>query len=58
MTSTLAYLDNLAPGTRYEAQVRAISDVGAGQFSAIQRMLTYQGRNAQFLVHKTAYLHT
>jgi hypothetical protein len=42
VTSTLAYLDNLAPGTKYEAQVRALSDVGAGQFSAIQRMLTYQ----------------
>ena len=36
-------LENLSPGTSYQVQVRAVSDVGNGPISDIGTLLTYQG---------------
>ena len=36
-------LENLSPGTNYQVQVRAVSDVGSGPFSDVRMLLTYRG---------------
>ena len=36
-------LENLSPGTSYQVQVRAISDVGSGPFSDMRTLSTYRG---------------
>ena len=36
-------LENLSPGTSYQVQVRAISDVGSGPFSDVRTLLTNRG---------------
>ena len=36
-------LENLSPGTSYQVQVRAVSDVGSGSFSDMRTLLTYRG---------------
>ena len=46
VTSTSTTLDNLSAGTSYQVQVRAVSDVGAGQYSPIRTITTYQGMNS------------
>ena len=46
VTSTSTTLENLSAGTSYQVQVRAVSDVGAGQFSPIRTITTYQGLNS------------
>ena len=43
VTSTSSTLDNLSPGTSYQVQVRAVSDVGGGQYSEIRTITTYRG---------------
>ena len=43
MTSTSTTLENLSAGTRYEVQVRAISDGGAGPYSNVGTNTTYRG---------------
>ena len=36
-------LENLSPGTSYQVQVRAVSDVGSGPFGDVKTLLTYRG---------------
>ena len=36
-------LENLSPGTSYQVQVRAVSDVGSGPFSDLRALLAYRG---------------
>ena len=43
MTSTSTTLENLSPGTSYQVQVRAVSDVGAGPYSDVGTLSTYRG---------------
>ena len=43
VTSTSTYLENLTAGTRYQVQVRAVSDIGAGVYSNVSILQTYSG---------------
>ena len=43
MTARSVTLVNLTPGTSYQAQVRAVSDVGSGPFSDVRTLSTYRG---------------
>ena len=43
MTSTSTTLENLLAGTRYQVQVRAVSDVGVGPYSDVGTLTTYRG---------------
>ena len=43
MTTRSITLDNLSPGTSYQVQVRAVSDLGNGPFSDVKALLTYRG---------------
>ena len=45
MTSRSTTLENLSPGTSYQVQVRAVSDVGAGPYSDVQTQITHRGIN-------------
>ena len=45
MTSRSTTLENLSPGTSYQVQVRAVSDVGAGPYSDVQTQTTHRGIN-------------
>ena len=49
MTSTSTTLENLLVGTRYEVQVKAISDVGAGLYSDVRMNTTFRGTVKEFL---------
>jgi hypothetical protein len=40
-TLNSTYLENLSPGTSYEIQVRAVSSVGSGAYSTVQKLPTY-----------------
>ena len=37
-------LESLSPGTSYQVQVRAVSDVGSGPFSDVSVLSTYRGK--------------
>ena len=37
-------LESLSPGTSYQVQVRAVSDVGSGPFSDVRVLSTYRGK--------------
>ena len=43
VTTRSLTLESLSPGTSYQVQVRAVSDVGNGPISDIGTLLTYQG---------------
>ena len=45
VTSTSTNLENLSAGTIYQAQVRALSDVGTGPYSDVRTQITYRGMN-------------
>ena len=36
-------LENLSPGTSYQVQVRAVSDVGSGPLSDVRTISTFRG---------------
>ena len=36
-------VENLSPGTSYQVQVRAVSDVGSGPFSDVRILIAYRG---------------
>ena len=44
-------LENLSAGTSYQVQVRAVSDVGTGQYSLTRTITTYQGMNLIAIVY-------
>ena len=44
MTTRSVTLENLSPGTSYQVQVRAVSDVGSGSFSDVRTLSTYRGK--------------
>ena len=46
VTPTSTTLENLSAGTRYDIQVRAVSDVGTGQYSPIRTKTTFHGMNS------------
>ena len=46
VTSRSITLERLSAGTRYDIQVRAVSDVGSGPYSLIRTNTTYQGMNS------------
>ena len=41
--TTSAAIENLKPGTTYQVRVRAVSDVGSGEWSIIFSRTTYDG---------------
>ena len=43
MRTSSVTLENLSPGTSYQVQVRAVSDVGSGPISDVRTFLTYRG---------------
>ena len=43
MTTRSVTLESLSPGTSYQVQVRAVSDVGNGPFSDVRVLSTYRG---------------
>ena len=43
VTTRSVTLENLSPGTSYQVQVRAFSDVGSGPFSDVRTPSTYRG---------------
>ena len=43
VTTRSVTLENLSPGTSYQVQVRAVSDVGNGSFSDVRALSTYRG---------------
>ena len=43
MTTRSVTLENLSPGTSYQVQVRAVSDVGSGSLSDIKTISTFRG---------------
>ena len=43
MTTRSATLENLSPGTSYQVQVKAVSDVGSGSLSDIRTISTFRG---------------
>ena len=43
VTSTLTTLEYLSPGTTYQVQVRAVSDMGSGPYSNGRSATTYRG---------------
>ena len=45
VTSRFTTLENLSAGTSYQVRVRAVSDVGAGQYSLTSTKTTYRGMN-------------
>ena len=45
MTSRSTTLENLSPGTSYQVQVRAVSDVGGGPYSDVGTQSTHRGMN-------------
>ena len=45
MTSTSTILGYLSPGTSYQVQVRAVSDVGVGPYSDVGTQITHRGMN-------------
>ena len=45
MTSRSTTLENLSPGTSYQVQVRAVSDVGAGPYSDVGTQVAPRGMN-------------
>ena len=45
VTSTSITLERLSAGAIYDIQVRAVSDVGAGQYSQTSTETTYRGMN-------------
>ena len=51
VTSTSTSLENLFAGTSYQVQVRAVSDVGAGKYSPIRIITTYQGMNSIAIIY-------
>ena len=60
VTTISVTLENLSPGTSYQVQVRAVSDVGSGLFSDVRTLLTYRGVHAyvvniNFLKHLDAF---
>ena len=46
VTSRSTTLEGLSAGTIYDIQVRAVSDVGAGQYSRTSTKTTYYGMNS------------
>ena len=46
LTSTSTTLEGLSAGAIYDIQVRAVSDVGAGQYSQTSSETTYRGMNS------------
>ena len=45
VTSRFTTLENLSAGTRYQVQVRAVSDIGTGPYSDMRTQITHQGMN-------------
>ena len=45
VASTSTTLEGLSAGTRYDIQVRAVSDVGTGQYSQTSTKITFRGMN-------------
>ena len=43
MTTRSITLQNLSPGTSYQVQVRAVSDVGSGPLSDVRALSIYRG---------------
>ena len=43
MTTRSVTLENLSPGTSYQVQVRAVSDVGNGPFSDARTISSFRG---------------
>ena len=44
-------LENLSPGTSYQVQVRAVSDVGIGPFGDMRTLLTFRGTYVECIVY-------
>ena len=51
VTSTSTTLERLSAGTRYDVQVRAVSDVGDGPYSQISTKTTYRGMNSIGIIY-------
>ena len=51
VTSRSTTLENLSAGTSYQVRVRAVSDVGAGQYSQISTKTTYRGMNSIGIIY-------
>ena len=51
VTSTSITLESLSSGTIYQVQVRAVSDVGTGQYSPIRTITTYHGMNSIAIIY-------
>ena len=51
VTSTSTTLENLSAGTSYQVQVRAVSDIGAGQYSPIRTNTTYHGMHSIVIIY-------
>ena len=49
MTTRSVTLENLSPGTSYQVQVRAISDVGSGPLSDLRTLFTDRGMLRMYL---------
>ena len=45
VTSTSTTLENLSAGSSYQVRMRAVSDVGGGQYSQTSTKTTYRGMN-------------
>ena len=51
VTSPPTTLENLSAGAIYDIQVRAVSDVGAGQYSQTSSETTYPGMNSIGIIY-------
>ena len=51
LTSTSITLEGLSAGTLYDIQVRAVSDVGVGQYSQKSTETTYRGMNSIAIIY-------
>ena len=49
VTTRSVTLENLSPGTSYQVQVKAASDVGSGPFSDVRTLLTIGGKSSIFI---------
>ena len=55
-TATSTTLERLLTGTSYQVQVRAVSDVGTGQYSQISTKTTYRGMNYIAIIYIYTYI--
>ena len=57
-TTTSAALKNLKPGTTYQVRVRAVSDVGSGEWSIIVSRTTYNGTYVTISIGQLILIYT